>query len=257
MNMKRNSNWSREEIVLAYELYCRIPFEQISKNKREIINLATKINRTPSAVALKLFNLAHFDKYHISRNIKAMSNGSKLDKEVFFEFENNKKSLIDEALKIKEKMWLEERDEYFVEDNFPEGCSLKSIVKKRVGQTYFREIVLSSYNYKCCITGLSAINLLEASHIKPWSASDDKSEKLNPSNGLCLCSFLHSAFDKGLISIDFSYKILLSSHLGDIHLDQSTKEWLYSYKGRQIYLPYRCLPGIDFIQYHNNMVFRY
>lgn len=45
-------NWTREETILAMDLYTRVPFSKIGKNNQEIINLASIINRTPDAVVL-------------------------------------------------------------------------------------------------------------------------------------------------------------------------------------------------------------
>lgn len=47
-------NWTREETILAMDLYTRVPFSKIGKNNQEIINLASIINRTPDAVAYKM-----------------------------------------------------------------------------------------------------------------------------------------------------------------------------------------------------------
>ena len=47
----------------------------------------------------------------------------------------------------------------------------------RIGQNFFRKAVLSAYNYRCCITGLSIPSLLVASHIIPWrEMNQDKME---------------------------------------------------------------------------------
>jgi hypothetical protein len=54
-------NWNREELIVAFNLYCKIPFERITSRNPEIINLAKIIGRTPSAVALKLVNFARLD----------------------------------------------------------------------------------------------------------------------------------------------------------------------------------------------------
>ena len=53
--------WSREETILAYELYCRTPFGRIHSRNPEIIELANLIGRTSGSVALKMSNLARFD----------------------------------------------------------------------------------------------------------------------------------------------------------------------------------------------------
>ena len=53
--------WSREETILAFDLYCRTPLKKITKTNKDIIELAKLLVRTPSSVGLKMANLAHFD----------------------------------------------------------------------------------------------------------------------------------------------------------------------------------------------------
>lgn len=53
--------WSREETILAFDLYCRTPFGKISQGNPEIIKLAHLLGRTPGSVGLKMHNLAHYD----------------------------------------------------------------------------------------------------------------------------------------------------------------------------------------------------
>lgn len=82
-------NWTRDETILAFDLYCKIPFSKISKTNERIIELANMIGRTPSAVGLKMANLARLDKELQSRNVSGMAHGSKLDEEIWNEFCNN------------------------------------------------------------------------------------------------------------------------------------------------------------------------
>lgn len=63
------------------------------------------------------------------------------------------------------------------------------------------------------MTGISISELLIASHIKPWKVSNNEDEKTNPRNGLCLNALHDKAFDRGLITIDKNYKIIVSSKL--------------------------------------------
>ena len=99
MAEKRN-NWTREETILAFDLYCKIPFSKISKTNKEIIELAQLIGRSPSAVGLKMANLARFDKELQSRNVSGMSHGSRLDEEIWNEFCNNWEELSYQAQQI-------------------------------------------------------------------------------------------------------------------------------------------------------------
>jgi putative restriction endonuclease len=84
-------------------------------------------------------------------------------------------------------------------------------VKTRVNQTIFRQIVIANYSGKCAITEIDIPDLLLASHIIPWSKNEE--ERLNPENGICLSALYERAFDKGYISINENFEILLSSQL--------------------------------------------
>ena len=84
--MAERKNWTREELIVAFNLYCKIPFSKINYNHKLIIELADAIGRTPSAVAWKLVNFASLDPTLKAKNIKGASNSGKLDKVIFDEF---------------------------------------------------------------------------------------------------------------------------------------------------------------------------
>ena len=86
LNFMERKNWTREELIVAFNLYCKIPFGKINYHNEQIIKLAKAIGRTPSAVAWKLVNFASFDPTLKERNIKGATNAGKLDKVVFEEF---------------------------------------------------------------------------------------------------------------------------------------------------------------------------
>lgn len=96
----------------------------------------------------------------------------------------------------------------------------------------------------------------KASHIKPWSVSNIKTERTNPSNGLCLNAMHDKAFDRGLITIDKNYRIVNSRYIKDAVMDEKTREWFAFYNGKEIILPDKFLPGKEFIQYHNDVIFK-
>jgi putative restriction endonuclease len=75
--------WSREELILAINLYCKLPFGRLHNRNPEIINLANLIGRTPSSVAYKLVNFASLDPSLKARGIKGASNASNLDREIW------------------------------------------------------------------------------------------------------------------------------------------------------------------------------
>ena len=104
------------------------------------------------------------------------------------------------------------------------------------------------------MTGLEGEDLLIASHIKPWSVSDPKTERTNPGNGLCLNALHDRAFDRGLITVTPDYTIHVSSKLKK-HSDNEGVRWILRCDKQQIILPERFVPVKDFLEYHNDVIF--
>ena len=85
----------------------------------------------------------------------------------------------------------------------------QKLVKARLGQGFFKEEILKRMDC-CLITGSKEI--LEASHIKPWSFSNDE-EKIDGFNGILLTPNCHKLFDKGLISFGGDGSLIISKKL--------------------------------------------
>jgi len=86
---------------------------------------------------------------------------------------------------------------------------------------------------------------LVAGHILPWAR--DEKNRLNPMNGLCLNALHDRAFDKGLITIDESYNIIVSKKV--------KHELILQYDKKPIILPDRFLPDQKFLSYHRENIF--
>jgi putative restriction endonuclease len=69
-------DWTREELIVAFNLYCKIPFGRIHIRNPLIIELAKSIGRTPSAVSWKLANFARLDPALKKRNIAGATHGA-------------------------------------------------------------------------------------------------------------------------------------------------------------------------------------
>lgn len=251
--MKRK-NWSREETILALYLCYQIPFSKRDKGNEEIIRFANIIGRTPDALVFKMMNLAHLDP---TLKQKGLRNGSKLDSLIFSEFFENWDELAEQSyIILKSFNSAKEFTKEIEEEIVPSGGDKIATIKQRVGQSFFRRSVLASYERQCCITGLSDSKLLIASHIKPWSNATSI-EKTNPANGLCLNPFHDSLFDKGYISLDNHFKILISPKLRGIETDIQTKDWLFQYEGKKIKLPNvkSFIPDLLFLEYHRDVIF--
>ena len=131
------------------------------------------------------------------------------------------------------------------------GEEEKREVNVRINQSFFRDSVLAAYNYRCCITGIEIPELLIASHIKPWK--DDVENRLNPRNGLCRNALHDKAFDRGLFTLDENFRVTLSNQL---YSSENTMQWFKAYENKQIILPERLMPSLDFLRFHRENIFK-
>lgn len=250
------NNWTREELILAFNLYCKLPYGQFNNRNAEVKELAELIGRTPGAIAYKLVNFVSIDPKQKLLGRKGATNIGKLDKEIFQEFTSS----FDEMFLKSEKMSLQK--EHFVKkkpkldlviDESKKGNYKIRETKARENQDYFRTIVLSNYSNQCAVTGISIPELLIASHIKPWAK--DEGNRLNPTNGICLSGTFDKAFDKGLITIDENFKIIFSSKLKKFSKEKFFEKNFKRFENEKIIMPIKFYPNTDFIKYHNDEIF--
>ena len=156
--------WTRDELILAFELYCRIPFQRTKATDSRVKELAALLHRTPASIARKLGNFGAFDPQLAARNISGLPHGSKLDKVIWDEFHADWNGLILFANDLRRQ-----RDpvKAGVETlTAPSGPSEKIVTtKQRLHQAFFRDAVISSYNNRCCVTGIPLVECLVAGHI--------------------------------------------------------------------------------------------
>lgn len=252
-----NNLWTENELILALNLYLKLPFGKFHVRTPEIIHLANIVGRTPASVAMRLSNFAHVDPFYQEKGIKGLSNGKNQVEPIWNKFINNKEELLFESERI-----LAEYEHKTIEIKFKDillgtenlqGETKVREVKTRVNQGVFRQIVLANYSGKCAVTGIDIPDLLIASHILPWSQHIN--ERLNPQNGICLSPLYDKCFDKGLISIDPDYKILISKTLKESAAKSFYKNAFESLEGKKINLPIKFLPKKEFLDYHYINVF--
>ena len=244
--MAKQRNWTREEVWAALALYLKTEFGRIHKANPDIISLSEKINRTPSAVALKMSNLAALDQ---TLDRKGMRHGSKMDKIVWKEWTSDKNLIVSfsqDTLDIKEiAQGTKIRNGTY---GFAEGQDRFVQSKQRVGQDVFRDMILSSYRSKCAMTGIDEPKLLTASHIVGWA--EDKKSRLDPSNGICLNALHDRAFDRHLISFDRNYKMLVSKNLSE-----RAREKIVDVASGELRMPDKFLPNQDYLERHRRKFF--
>ena len=223
--MAQQNIWSKEQTIIALNLYCKIPFNKVSSTHPDIIRIASIIGRSPNSVKMKIGNFGSFDPELKRRGIVGLSNTSKMDEVVWNEFVNDWDKLVFESELLIAKysdVPIEKSAEIDIH-NLPLGKDREAVIKQRVNQNFFRSTILSSYNIKCCITGLSVSEFLVASHIIPW-AKDEKN-RLNPFNKLCLNAIHDKAFDKGFITITPEYKIRVSDYLKEYKTEEALSDF--------------------------------
>lgn len=254
-------DWTKEQAKLAFHLYCQLPFGRLHSKNPEIIELAKLIGRTPGALAMKLVNFASLDPGITSTGRRGLKGASAIDREVWGEFPNDWEALALECADLRDRLLDERRmrplqnEEADWEIDLPETFigETKLVAREyRIKQRFFRRAVLSSYRGRCCMSGLTEERLLVASHIVPWSK--DKSNRLNPSNGLSLSAIHDRAFDQGLITVTPDFRIKTSPALKK-HRENEIGAAIVKLDGSLIALPKRFSPSTNFLSFHNENVF--
>ncbi|HEX2975448.1 MAG TPA: HNH endonuclease signature motif containing protein, partial [Bacteroidales bacterium] len=97
----------------------------------------------------------------------------------------------------------------------PNVTERKGLVTSRVGQGAYRKRIIHRWEYKCAVTGFNKLDILIASHIVPWSNSNDH-ERLDVDNGILLSPVFDALFDKHLISFENNGKIILSDEIDNL-----------------------------------------
>lgn len=242
-------DWNREEHIIAFQLYSRIQFGTIHVRNPQVIELAALLGRKIGSASRKLANFARLDPVHQARDVRGLEHGSKGEAEVWQEFDKCPEALAFESARL-----LAERLGYNVEkvaeidesDLPPPGIEREALVKLRVNQSFFRQRVLSAYEFRCCVTGLTSRPLLVASHIVPWA--ENAKHRLNPQNGLCLNALHDRAFDRGLMWVESGFVVRLSPKLREFTDDsKQTVDWLFSFEGKPLLLPKSFQPDRGFL----------
>ena len=152
--------------------------------------------------------------------------------------EANKKPLLHQADDPTKTLLLREEEEVYVR------------------QGYFKKYIPQIYKDTCCISGMRLVSthgyaMIDACHIVPFGISQND----RITNGLALCPNAHRAFDRGLLSIDADYSVLVSPY---IYEAEDHPYSLTNLKGKKIILPERedYLPSQANLQWHRENVFK-
>jgi len=250
--LKHGELWSRDELILAFDLYCRIPFQKTKASNPQVRELAEVLKRSPASVARKLGNFGAFDPELRKRNISGLTHVSRLDREIWEEFHNDWNELVLEAHRLRMSLEVETVEHALLK--IPAGPTERVIeAKQRIHQSFFRETIMSSYEYTCCITGIKVPECLVACHIVPWSV--ETRLRSDPTNGLCLSATFHRLFDAGLITISSDIRVCVAGRLLKTS-NKMTNKHINCFHEKPIAKPQRFCPSLEHLAWHRINVFK-
>src|SRR5436190_2503165 len=263
--MAAGRRWTRDELLVALNLYRKLLFGQLYARQPAIVALANKLGRGSNSVAMKLCNFASLDPALKLRGIKGLEGASARDRTVWNEFHQNLNEAVpvsEEALRqlfgVDEDSALEvlPKEGIRVRKRPPAGpTETIASVKLRRGQDYFRDAVLNNFGGRCGVTQLAVRELLIASHILPLGTHP--AERLNVRNGLCLSRLHDTAFDRGLITFDAKLRLILSPQLKGALPQRTVAENFGAYAGEALLLPEdAALPELAFLAKHRTTIFQ-
>jgi putative restriction endonuclease len=263
--MAVSKRWTRDELLVALNLYHKLTFGQLHARQPVIVALAEKFGRGANSVAMKLCNFASLDPALKLRGIKGLAGASALDRAVWHEFHADLNETVPASEGALRKLFGAGEDSELeviphvgvcVGKLPPSGpTEAMGNVKLRRGQEYFRDAVLNNFGGRCGVTELAIRQLLVASHILPWG--QHPAERLNVRNGLCLSRLHDAAFDGGFISFDDQYRLVLSRRLKAELPQRSVAENFGAYEGQALrFSADSALPERAFLSQHRGTIFR-
>lgn len=226
-------------MLVALNLYTKLSFGRFDKGNALIIEVAQRIGAHPKQPRDEA------EQFCIARSLShgARSQRSpqrqQLDREMWAQFRDQRNELAPESEAIFRSLYTTQETDA-VEVVYGKGVivtheqpplgptEILAPAKIRRGQQFFRQAVLN----RCGITGIGIRSWLVASQIEPWSKNE--SERLNPSNGLCLSRLHDAAFDQGLTTFDEDYCLIVGKAVRD-HFDTAALRIHFEpYEGKRL-----------------------
>ncbi len=240
-----------------YHLKSSTFWKLIPKNQVSNLNFRVSLSNLNALVecaviADDLFNLAL---NHESNTV--------LSQILLNEFFPQTKDRIVRSASTQEKLFSKIEDDILHESPAKYSAKMKKLIEQEDEEEVFmrgglfkREIP-KIYKNTCCISGMridSTINIsmIDACHIVPFSESYDDTI----TNGIALCPNLHRAFDRGLISINENYEVIISGRR--IFKEETSDYGIRKFEGKQIILPYKAeyFPSQHNLSWHNKYCYK-
>lgn len=134
MEKTRNPAWTRDELILALDLYKRFAGNP-PKDGKDTVELSQTLNvlgsdlagrtevfRNANGVYMKVMNFRRFDEVYSSIGKKGLSRGNRLEEEVWNQFANDTERLRQTAAAIRSQLGSSTDDQESVEEDAEEGA---------------------------------------------------------------------------------------------------------------------------------------
>lgn len=204
---------------------------------------------------MKACNFASLDQVQRSRNIAALGNVSRADRLLWEMFEKDAESVAAAAEAAYENLGGPEFATALSTMEPPDGpTEVERQVRVRRVQGFFRAAVLTGYNHRCALSDIAVPELLTASHIIPWSVSLER--RADPRNGIALNALYDRAFDRGLITFDASWRLVVSSRLKTADPPIIQQQALLDVEGLALRMPERFAPDPEAMAHHREQIFQ-
>ncbi len=257
----KKDQWTRDQLLIALNLYHKVSFGKFDTKNKMLVDISQRMGRKPSALPMKLSNLASIDPEFVKTGRKGLSGASAFDKAMWAEYHANLNELAPEGEALLAHLMTGDADTPI--EVQPDGKVLRAStglteiatsVKVRRGQQYFRQAVLNAYGGRCAVTGLAVRELLVASHIIPWNAAEQ--HRLDPQNGIALNALHDKAFDRGLITFDTDLRLVCAPSLREHFTNATTAQHFQAHEGRPLTIPAEASgPKEKYLEYHRSVVF--
>lgn len=230
MSLLSSRRWTRNEALLALHLYWRLPFGQQHSSNREVQRLARVLDRTPSSIAMKLNNFTSLDPEERARGVKGLDGASKLDRQVWDEYAAKPVEMAAES----EATWQAQLDDPppGAPETAPDRTETETLRRVRLGQAFFRRVVLANFDTLCALTGINHPALVNASHIVAWAELE--AHRVNPKNGIALNRLHDAAFDRKLITFDDDLRLVVGRRLKESMPREELASGFLAYEGRAL-----------------------
>lgn len=137
----------------------------------------------------------------------------------------------------------------------PDSVQSKVTLTKGKRDPAFRRLVLSAYDETCAVCGMrlqtsSGVSVVNAAHILPFNRFFNDDVR----NGISMCKTHHWLFDRGILSFDDRYRVLVSK---DVEEDTPLGV-IKDHHKQEMLLPDEDInhPAVEALNWHRENVFR-